>query len=125
MPDCGRRRKTKTRFPAAAHEPLEIAPRFPHSLSPDDYYRMEKWKSKSRIPTFPRSFFLFKIKNRKEPQSSLLSSFFRLISGLENAKAAFYGVGCAAVESLAPGVMMTSPVDLRATSYTRSGSKRM
>jgi len=37
------------RFP----QTLEIArARFPHSHSPGDY-REEKWKSKSRIPTFP------------------------------------------------------------------------
>src|SRR5260370_1820458 len=36
------------RFPP----PLEIAARFPHSHSRGDD-REEKWKSKSRIPTFP------------------------------------------------------------------------
>jgi hypothetical protein len=46
---------------------------------------MEKWKSKGRIPTFPRLVSLSKIKKRKETQSRLLPSFFRLISGLENA----------------------------------------
>jgi hypothetical protein len=46
---------------------------------------MEKWKSKGRIPTFPRLVSLSKIKKRKETQSRLLPSFFRLISGFENA----------------------------------------
>jgi hypothetical protein len=76
--------KPKPGFPPPPTSPWKSLPRFPHSRSPD-YYRMEKWKSKSRIPTFPRSFFLLKIKTRKESQSSLLSSSFRLISGLENA----------------------------------------
>jgi len=41
------------RFP----QPLEIAKaRFPHSHSPD-CDREEKWKSKSRIPTFPSRLF--------------------------------------------------------------------
>ena len=42
------RKQVFPRFP----QPLEIATRFPHSHSPDDD-RVEKWKSKSRIPTFP------------------------------------------------------------------------
>jgi hypothetical protein len=32
--------------------------RFPHSHSPGDD-REEKWKSKTRIPTFPRGFLFF------------------------------------------------------------------
>jgi len=32
---------------------------FPHSRSPGRY-RMENWKSKNRIPTFPRSVFSLK-----------------------------------------------------------------
>ena len=35
-----------------------------------------------------------------------------------------YGAGCGGVRRV-PGVMMTSPVDLRQTSYTRLGSRRM
>jgi hypothetical protein len=49
-------RQVFQRFP----QTLEIAKaRFPHSPSPDDD-REEKWKSKSRIPTFPsRLLFSF------------------------------------------------------------------
>jgi hypothetical protein len=52
------------RFP----QPLEIAKgRFPHSHSPG-YDREEKWKSKSRISTFPsRLFVLSKNKERRFP----------------------------------------------------------
>jgi len=46
---------------------------------------------------------------------------FRAGSGLFRG---LYGVGCGGT-SRVPGVMMTSPVDLRQTSYTRSGSIRM
>ena len=46
---------------------------------------------------------------------------FRAGSGLSRG---LYGVVCGGV-SRVPGVMMTSPVDLRQTSYTRSGSSRM
>ena len=43
------------RFP----QPLQIAKaRFPHSHSPGDS-REEKWKSKSRIPTFPSLILSF------------------------------------------------------------------
>jgi hypothetical protein len=78
-------RKTKSRFSIAAHEPLEIAAAistFPQSRLCD---RMEKWKSKDWIPTFPHSVYLSQIKKRKETQSRLLTSSFRLISELENA----------------------------------------
>jgi hypothetical protein len=50
------RKQVFHRFP----QPLEIATRFPHSHSPGDD-RVEKWKSKSRIPTFPtRLMVLYK-----------------------------------------------------------------
>jgi hypothetical protein len=42
------RKQVFHRFP----QPLEIATRLPHSHSPGDD-RVEKWKSKIRIPTFP------------------------------------------------------------------------
>jgi hypothetical protein len=53
------------RFP----QPLEIAKaRFPHSHSPG-YDREEKWKSKSRIPTFPsRLFVLLRKKKGDSPE---------------------------------------------------------
>jgi hypothetical protein len=52
MTGCGKRGKTKSRFPLVSHSPWKSLSRFPHSHSPGDY-REEKWKSKSRIPTFP------------------------------------------------------------------------
>jgi len=44
-------KQVSLRFPP----PLEIAGRFPHSRSPDGD-RVEKWKSNSRISTFPHGF---------------------------------------------------------------------
>jgi len=59
-------RKTRTRFSIAAHEPLEIAGAisiFPQSRLSG---RMEKWKSRSRIPHFPTlCLYLSKIKNER------------------------------------------------------------
>src|SRR5579864_6328175 len=76
MPDCGQRWKAKNRFPIAAHESLEIAlaiSTFPHS----GHGRMEKWKSKTGIPTFPlRPACLYRTnQKRKEinPQPKTLS----------------------------------------------------
>jgi hypothetical protein len=50
---------------------------------------MEKWKSKIRIPTFPRliplSLYRSKIKNERRTQPPPVTLVFRLISGLENA----------------------------------------
>ncbi len=55
-------RQVFQRFPQL----LEIAKaRFPHSHSPDDY-REEKWKSRSRIPTFPSRLPVLLQKLRKE-----------------------------------------------------------
>jgi hypothetical protein len=76
--------KPKADFPSPPTNPWKSLPRFPHSRRPG-YDRIEKWKSKGRIPTFPRSVWLFQIKKRKELQSRLLPSSFRLISSLENA----------------------------------------
>src|ERR1700688_1925959 len=79
-------RKTKSRFSLTAHEPLEIANRaistFPQ---PRLANAMEKWKSKSRIPTFPRRFPLSQKPKTKGDQSRPVTLVFRLISGLENA----------------------------------------
>jgi len=52
-----------------------------------------------------------------EAESEWLTGLVGLFRGL-------YGVGCGGA-SRVPGVMMTSPVDLRQTSYTRLGSRRM
>jgi len=53
-------RQVFQRFPL----PLEIAKaRFPHSPSPG-YDREEKWKSKSRIPTFPSRLFVLSQKKK-------------------------------------------------------------
>jgi hypothetical protein len=80
-------RKTRNRFSIAAHKPLEIADAISTFPQPRLYDRMEKWKSKDRIPTFPRSVYLSQNQKRKEIQPRLLTSSFRLISGLENAPA--------------------------------------
>jgi len=77
--------KTKSRFSIAAHKPLEIAGAISTFPQPRPFDRMEKWKSKGRIPTFPRSVYLSQNQKRKEIQSRLLTSSFRLISELENA----------------------------------------
>jgi hypothetical protein len=91
--DCGNAglwtaRKTKDRFSIAAHEPLEIRWRDFHIPAVPACDRMEKWKSRGRIPTFPRSVYLSQDQKRKETQSRLLTSSFRLISGLEKAGSA-------------------------------------
>ena len=59
--DCGNAglwtaRKTKSRFSIAAHEPLEIAAAIPTFPQPRIANAMGKWKSRGRIPTFPRRF---------------------------------------------------------------------
>jgi hypothetical protein len=72
--DCGNAglwtaRKTKDRFSIAAHEPLEIAVAISTFPQPRLCGRMEKWESKGRIPTFPRSVYLSQNQKRKETQS--------------------------------------------------------
>jgi hypothetical protein len=71
----------------AAHEPLEIAAAISTFPQPRLCDRMGKWKSNDRIPTFPCSVYLSQNQKRKETQSRLLTSSFRLISALENASA--------------------------------------
>jgi hypothetical protein len=51
MTGYGKRGKPKAGFPRFP-QPLEIALAIPTFPQPRDY-REEKWKSKSRIPTFP------------------------------------------------------------------------
>ncbi len=66
MMGYGKRGKPTAGFPRFP-QPLEIAARFPHSHRPDD--AVEKWKSRCRIPTFPRPCFSLTIhskQNRKE-----------------------------------------------------------
>jgi hypothetical protein len=85
MPGCGRRRKTKSRFSIAAHEPLEIAgPRFPHSRSPG-HYRHGKVEIQTQDSHFPTAHSSLKIKNERRTQPPPVTLVFRLISGLENA----------------------------------------
>jgi hypothetical protein len=87
MPGCGRRRKTKSRFSIAAHEPLEIAgPRFPHSRSPG-HYRHGKVEIQTQDSHFPTAHSSLKIKNERRTQPPPVTLVFRLISGLENAPA--------------------------------------
>lgn len=52
MAGYGKRGKPKQRVSHRFPQPLEIAARFPHSHGYDGD-RVEKWKSKNRIPTFP------------------------------------------------------------------------
>jgi hypothetical protein len=47
--------------------------------------RRGKWKSNTRIPHFPPLIRLSQNQKRKEINPSLISWFFRLIFGLENA----------------------------------------
>jgi hypothetical protein len=68
----------------AAHKPLGIAAAIPTFPQLRLASAMEKWKSKGRIPTFPRRFIPLSKSKRKESQSRLLPLSFRLISGLEN-----------------------------------------
>ena len=64
MTGHGKRGKPKAGFPSFPTALGNRAARFPHSRSPDDD-RLEKWKSKGRIPTFPRGLW-FPYKLRKE-----------------------------------------------------------
>ena len=87
MPGCGWRWKTKSRFSIAIDEPLEIAPRFPHSRSPGHYRdgKVEIQNQDSHFPTAHSS--LAKNQKRKENSTPPVTLVFRLISGLENAPA--------------------------------------
>ena len=88
MPGCGWRWKTKSRFSIAIDEPLEIAPRFPHSRSPGHYRdgKVEIQNQDSHFPTAHSS--LAKNQKRKENSTPPVTLVFRLISGLENARRA-------------------------------------
>src|SRR5579862_7724232 len=58
---CGKRGKPKTGFPLFPRAPWKSrqkAARFPHSQQLRRRRRMEKWKTKSRFPTFPPPRFL-------------------------------------------------------------------
>ena len=65
MGNAENQKRVSRRFP----QPLEIAKaRFPHSHNPGDD-REEKWKSKSRIPTFPsRDYMLTKTQKGDSPE---------------------------------------------------------
>ncbi len=80
-------RKTKSRFPLTAHEPLEIAAAISTFPQPRLAAAVGKWKSKARIPTFPQRFNLSHNPKTKGDQSRPVTLVFRLISGLENANA--------------------------------------
>ena len=80
-------RKTKSRFPAPPTSPWKSLARFPHSRSPG-HGREGKWKSKTGIPTLPRSFRASKTNTKGALNSGLLPLGFRLISGLEKASRA-------------------------------------
>jgi hypothetical protein len=68
-----------------SHSPWKSLSRFPHSHSPGDY-REEKWKSNSRIPTFPSQLsIVLKIQKRRIPLNAGFPSF-RLIVRLEYAQ---------------------------------------
>jgi hypothetical protein len=88
MTGCGQRRKTKSRFSSAAHEPLEIAGAIPTFPQPRP---LPPWKSGNPKAGFPLSHGDFpllkqsKNQNQKEINPSVIPSFFRLISRLENA----------------------------------------
>jgi hypothetical protein len=66
MTGHGQRWKTKSRFPIAAHRPWKSL-RDSHIPATPAAAAMGKWKSKTRIPTFPQlSNPSFKTQNRKE-----------------------------------------------------------
>jgi hypothetical protein len=90
MPGCGLRGKPKAGF---SSQPTALGNRWRdfHIPAVPTYRRMEKWKSKGRIPTFPHSVSLIQNQTRKETQPRLLTSSFRLISKLENARPARKG----------------------------------
>ena len=59
-------RKTKQRFSNVSHGPWKSPKaRFPHSRSPGAD-RVEKWKSKDRIPTFPLRLSKFKTRRKED-----------------------------------------------------------
>src|SRR6202790_2091746 len=72
MTGYGRRGKPKTGFPPRP-QPLEIAnnaiPTFPQPL-----LRVEKWKTKSRFPTFPLVVFALKLNRERKPSGGSLRS---------------------------------------------------
>jgi hypothetical protein len=111
-------RKTKSRFSLTAHEPLEIAN---HAISTFPQPRlanaMEKWKSKSRIPTFPRRFPLSQKPKTKGDQSRPVTLVFRLISGLENAIAATISVSDPYAELVVSSANHSSADTLRSLVY--------
>jgi len=60
--------------------------RFPHFHSSGGSRRMEKWKTKSRFPTFPLAVFSSPKTNQKGGLAAdRFAPAFRLILGLENA----------------------------------------
>jgi len=59
-------RKTKNRFPIAAHKPLEIACHDFHIPAAPATTAVGKWKSKSRIPTFPQRFHVHQINQKRK-----------------------------------------------------------
>jgi hypothetical protein len=72
MTGYGRRGKPKTGFPPRP-QPLEIAnnaiPTFPQPL-----LGVEKWKTKSRFPTFPLVVFALKSNQERKPSGGSLRS---------------------------------------------------
>jgi len=78
-------RKTKGRFPTGVHSPWKsqkaAIPTFPQLRR-----GAEKWKTKSRFPTFPLAVFSSPKTNQKGGLAAdRFAPAFRLILGLENA----------------------------------------
>src|SRR5271157_3145815 len=72
MTGHGRGGKPKAGFPPRP-QPLEIAPRFPHSHRPGE--AEGKWKAKTRLPTFPQHGFCYpKSKQKGAPGGRSLRS---------------------------------------------------
>src|SRR4051812_14048556 len=65
----GSEENQKTGFPPLPTSPWK-SPRDSHIPAAPTATRVEKWKSKGRITTFPRSFFLTQTKNKKGDQSA-------------------------------------------------------
>lgn len=111
--------KTKIRFPKLPTAPWKSRksgeiPTFPplrlflcvhiNTAEAKELWAVGKWKSKSRIPTFPRFVYPYQNQKRKENQSRLLLLSFRLISRLENAVRATTQSGGDKKESLGVGL---------------------
>ena len=72
MPGLWKAWKAKNRLPPFSTSPLEISPKGGEILTFPQLRRrgwMEKWKTKSRFPTFPPPRMYMEIKNKTGPRA--------------------------------------------------------